>query len=293
MAAVATLLLLLAPAASQMSFEPPRPGRDKLPGQIEAWRPGMPVPPEALRLQASSSDLLLPTDSEAIVRDAKNYPFMVALATHPKADPEVVRMAVRRALLLRGPSTAFGDLRKRYKESPQLTRAEVHQELQLRMQQRHVWVTGIDVEPAAFGHDRSREVLEEIATRLRGGEAWQAVYDEYSRRFRRKDGRTYLGNFGSYVTPEVRDEKNGGLDLLVPAYHMGTLLKARDGDLLILAVQPGAYGFEFGHGPFLVLWQVHEVYSPDSEGSAGGRPSLSDQPHNKALHLTRDLASIM
>jgi hypothetical protein len=212
--------------------------------------------------------MLLTTDSEVIIREANNYDLLIALASHPSADPKVVEMALRRALLLKGPSATFGDLRREYASNPELVNLSVHQKILVRMRQRQVWVSGIDVEPAAFGDDRSQRVLQDIAARLRGGESWQAAYDEYSARYPRKDGGTYIGNFGSYVASEVRDEENGGLDLLVPAYHMGPLLEARAGDLLILTAKPGAYGFEIGHGPFLILWQVHEVYSPLAEPAA-------------------------
>jgi hypothetical protein len=135
------------------------------------------------------------------------------------------------------------------------------------MRRRNVWVRGLDVEPAAFrraglGEQQARLVLDEIARRLRSGEDWRGLHDEYSRRYRGKDGYTLVGDFASYVTSEGRDESEGGLEFRVPSYHLPSLLGARAGDVVILSVKSGAYGFSIGFGPFLLLWQVREIYEP-------------------------------
>jgi hypothetical protein len=211
--------------------------------------------------------LALPTDSDVVMREATNYPFLIALATDPKTETPVVDMAVDRALLLQGPTRVFADLSTRFRSAPGLLTSDVHQRVKAQMRRRNVWVRGMDVEPAAFrraglGEQQARLVLDEIAHKLRGGEDWSRLHDEYSRRYRGKDGYTLVGDFASYVTSEGRDEKNGGLELLVPSYHLPSLLSARTGDVVILPVKSGAYGFPMGFGPFLLLWQVLEVYEP-------------------------------
>jgi hypothetical protein len=248
-------------------MKPTRPARRRLARDIETWGAERPLPPEALRYVSSCGCMPLLTDSEVVIREASNYPFPVAPATHPKADPVVVDMAIDRALLLRGPTKVFADLSTRYRSAPSLLKSDVHQRVQARMRRRNVWVRGMDVEPAAFrragpGEQQARLALEEIARRLRSGEDWSKLHVEYSRRYRGKDGYTLVGDFASYVTSEGRDEQDGGLELLVPSYHLPRLLSARAGDVVILPVNSGAYGFPIGFGPFLLLWQVREVYEP-------------------------------
>jgi len=282
----AALALLPTGAAAQSTdsledcMKRTRPARKRLAREIDAWRPGQPLPPEALRYERFCGCNPLPTDSEVVTREANNYRFLVALATHAKTDPAVMDMAISRALLLRGPTKVFGDLSVRYRASPRLLKSEVHQRVQARLQRRNVWVRGIDVEPAAFRRagfteQQAQVVLEDIGRRLHKGEDWSKLYDEYSGRYRGKDGYTLVGDFSSYVTSEGRDEKSGGLELLVPSYHMPRLLGARAGDVVILPVKPGAFGFPIGFGPFLLLWQVREVYEPGAAVStATGAPGL-------------------
>ena len=248
-------------------MKPTRPARKRLARDIETWRAGEPLPPEALRHVPICGCMALPTDSDVVVREARNYPFLIALATHPKTEPPVVDMAINRALLLQGPTKVFADLSTRYRSVPSLLKSDVHQRVLARMRRRNVWVRGMDVEPAAFrraglGEQQARLVLEEIARRLRSGEDWSGLHDEYSRRYRGKDGYALVGDFASYVTSEGRDERDGGLELLVPSYHLPRLLAGRAGDVVILPVNSGAYGFPYGFGPFLLLWQVREVYEP-------------------------------
>lgn len=273
-ASIVALVLTASPVAAQLSAEsleecmkPTPPARFQLAREMGVWRPGQPIPAEALRFASSCGCLLLPTDSAVVMREATNYPFLIALAAHPKADPVVVGMAVDRALLLRGPTIVFADLAERYRSDPRLLELAAHKAIQARMQQRNVWVRGMDVEPAAFrragfGEQQAGIALMEVARRLRQGENWSSLYDEYSRRYRGKDGYTLVGDFSSYVTSEKRDEKNGGLELLVPSYHLPRLLRSKAGEVVILPVKSGAYGFSIGFGPFILLWQVLEVYAP-------------------------------
>jgi hypothetical protein len=262
-------------------MKPTRPARKHLAREISAWRPGQPLPTEAFRYVRTCGCMPLVTDSEVVVRETNNYPFLVALATHSRADPAVVEMAIDRALLLRGPTRVFADLSARYRSASTLLKSEVHQHAQARMQRKNVWVRGMDAEPAAFRRagfteQQATVAFEEIARRLRSGEDWSKLYDEYSRRYHGKDGYTLVGDFASYVTSEGRDEKNGGLELLVPTYHLPRLLGARAGDVLILPVKSGAYGFPEGFGPFLLLWQVREIYDPGISlpgRGAGRKPS--------------------
>jgi hypothetical protein len=270
-------------------MKPTRPARERLARDIETWVAGEPLPPEALRCVYSCGCLALPTDSDVVIREASNYPFLVALATHPKADTAVVAMAINRALLLRGPTKLFADLSTRFGPAPSLLNSDVHQRVQARMRRRNVWVRGMDVEPAAFRRAGFREqqaglALEEIARRLRSGEDWSKLHDEYSRRYRGKDGYTLVGDFASYVTSEGRDEKDGGHEWLVPSYHLPSLLGARAGDVVILPVNSGAYGFPVGFGPFLMLWQVREVYEPP-------HPSPSYNPSSSSGERVQMLAA--
>jgi hypothetical protein len=269
---VSGVLVAQAPESFEDCMKPTRPARKRLAREIEAWHSGQPLPAESLRYERFCGCNPLTTDSEVIIREANNYAFVLALATHAKAHPAVAEMAINRALLLRGPTQVFADLGARYRAAPGLLTSDVHKRAQARLRRRNVWVRGMDVEPAAFRRAGFREeqatfVLEEIARRLRGGEDWRKLYDEYSRRYRGKDGYTLLSDFSSYVTSEGRDEENAGLELLVPTYHLPQLLGAHAGDVLILPVKSGAYGFPIGFGPFLLLWQVREIYEPGQPSS--------------------------
>jgi hypothetical protein len=218
----------------------------------------------------------LETDSAVLLREATNYPFLVALATHPRADPAIVDLAVDRALLLCGPTRAFRDLSERYRTAPGLLDSRIHRSIWSRMQRRNVWVRGMDVQPSAFRRAGFSEwqaalALVEIAQRLRRGEEWTLLHDEVGGRYRRGEGCSLVGDFSSYVSSEERNEKEGGPELLVPSYHLPRLLRARAGDVVILPVKSGAYGLNVGFGRSLLLWQVLEVYEP-------GRDKAASQP---------------
>jgi hypothetical protein len=228
----------------------------------ETWRMGDAIPPRLLVFKDNADaweGMPVCGDSRAVIPYLGNYSFLLALATDPRADERVTDLAVERALLLRGPSTVFADLSAAYRRSPVLLQAAVHRSLRGRMRQRHVWVSGLEVQPKELGELRSPAVVAEIAARLRQGAQCADIREEYSQRFR-NDAGYWIELLGSLVVPEVRDEKQRHLDQLLPASHMRRLLAAHAGDVVIFARPRGAFGVRYG--PYKVLWQVHEVYTP-------------------------------
>jgi len=139
------------------------------------------------------------------LREADNYGFLIALASHPKADPLLMQMAISRALELRGPSAAYRDLARRYQSSRWLLSLKPHKIVRARTQMRNVWVSGVDSDPVDFGLDRSRQVLEEMAVRIRAGGKFQAILEEYSKRYPARAGGSHIGYYGVFVAPDTGD----------------------------------------------------------------------------------------
>jgi hypothetical protein len=266
----------LTPEALEECMKPTPAARHRLPRDIGAWRRGDPIPAEALRYVAFCGCMPLETDSIVVMREATNYPFLVALATDSRANPVVVDMAVARALTLAGPTRVFADLSARYRSDPHLGELRVHRSIQARMRRRNVWVRGMAIETldfrsAGYGEVQAGVAAMEIAQRLRHGADWKAIQDEYARRYHYQNGCPLVQDLGSFVTSEGRDEKNAGRELMVPSYHLPRLLRRRAGDVAIMTVRPTAFDYSTGH---LLLWQVLEVYEPgrhDVQGATSHR----------------------
>ena len=245
-------------------MKPIRPARYRLAREIRVWSPGKPIPTEALRFASSCACFASETDSAEILGDTTNYPFLIALATEPETDPAVVDLAVDRALLLHGPTRVFADLSARYRSNHYLRSLRVHKWIWARIQRRSVWVRGLEVQTkdfrrAGYAEEQAGISLMEIAQRVRRGMAWEKTQAEYGRRYHCSNGCPLVLDLGSYVTSEGRDEKNGGRELMVPAYHLPRLLRAKAGDVVIMTVRASASDYTTGR---LLLWQVLEVYSP-------------------------------
>lgn len=252
-------------------FGPSPPARDRLAGQMAAWRPGQPIPKEALAFARFDGCMPSPTDSEVVLREARNYPLLIALATQAKADQRVMDMAIERALELRGPSNVYRDLGRHYESMPWLASLKPHKVVLARRALRNVWLSGVDSEPMGFGLDRTRQVLEEMAARVRAGEKLDKLLEEYCARYPARTGGSHFGNYGVFVAPDTRDKEIAGRDIMVPSVNLPTLLDARAGDVLVLFAKDGV----LGGPPAWLLWQVHEVYVPPWEFASGSLENSS------------------
>jgi hypothetical protein len=237
----------------------------------EKWRVGDAIPPRLFFFKDSPENWwegqLDCDDSEAVIGGLGNYPFLLALATDPRAHECVVDLAVARALQLRGPTTVLADLSAAYRRSPVLLKTAAYWSLEGRMRQRYVWVSGLEVDPRVLGEPRSSELVAEIAARLREGAPCARTSEEYRQRFRTgRDSGPWIWYLGTFVVPDVRANKQWARYSPVPESHIWRLLGAVAGDVLVLTrtdrslrrTDRGRYVAE----PYTVLWQVHEVYVP-------------------------------
>ena len=272
---VCAAAIALARAASVFADENPVVAR------ANAWTHDQPIPTELLSFRDSDGCFPEPADTYVVFDGITNYDLLRAIILQ-RCDERVFECAVRRALLLVGPTRFFHDIREVYTATPQLLSHPRHRTVQARSALPHVLVDGLFIDDRDMPRDRADVVFARIAADLRAGVAFDAVqkkyWDAYEYAYTEtlSDGsnvtlrRTRVGNYGDFVVSE-RDHTARPFRLAdLPEQHVRPLLSGRTGNIIILRD-------EIGHRS--ILYRVRDAYS---------HPQDSPERPNHALQPTAD-----
>ena len=199
--------------------------------QANAWTQDQPVPPELLTFRDVEGCISDGTDSPAVFDDITNYDLLREIVSH-QCDEQVFECAVKRALLLVGPTRFFHDTEEMYSRMPHLLSQARHRGLKDRAAIPHVLVDGISIDDSDMSHDEADSVFAKIRSELRAGRPFDAVekkyYDAYEYAYTEtlSDGamvvlhRTRVGNYGDFVVSEADHTARPLRSADLPAPHV-------------------------------------------------------------------------
>jgi hypothetical protein len=226
--------------------------------QANAWTHDQPIPAELLAFRDSDGCLPEPTDTYIVFDGITNYDLLRAIILQ-RGDERVFGCAVKRALLLVGPTRFFHDIRQVYAAMPRLLSQPGRSALP------HVLVDGLFIDDRDMPPDDADAVFARIAADLRAGVAFDAVqkkyWDAYEYAYTEtlSDGskvtlhRTRVGNYGDFVISERDHTARPFRSADLPEQHVRPLLSGRTGDIIILRD-------ETEHRS--ILYRVRDAYSP-------------------------------
>ncbi|MBI4952825.1 MAG: hypothetical protein HY908_12390 [Myxococcales bacterium] len=233
-----------------------------------AWRPGDGLPAELLAYRPRTACLHLPSDSAVVIGGIDNVPLLVALATAAGAPEPVVELCLEQALRVAGPDRVYAELARAYRERPELAAEPVHQAAQARAREPHAWVEALYVRASDLPEPEARALLAALGARLEAGEPLSRVYREAlgrERGLRAPDAgteRAVIGNLGDFVVSPSKRDAAPYRYAEVPEEHLGALLAAPPGAVLVLAER--GRGSTAPGGDRIVLYRVREHYAPGS-----------------------------
>ena len=232
--------------------------------QANAWTHDQPIPVELLAFRDSDGCFPEPTDTYIVFDGITNYDLLRAIILQ-RGDERVFECAVKRALLLVGPTRFFHDIREVYAAMPQLLSQPRHRAVHARSTLAHVLVDGLFIDDGDMPRDGADAVFARIAADLRAGVAFDAVqkkyWDAYEYAYTEilSDGskvtlhRTRVGNYGDFVISERDHSARPFRSADLPEQHVRPLLSGRTGDIIILRD-------ETEHRS--ILYRVRDAYSP-------------------------------
>ena len=238
--------------------------------QANAWTPDQPIPAELLIFRDQEDCISDGTDSLALFSDIANYDLLRAIISHP-CDEQVFECAVKRALLLVGPTRFFHDLKETYATMPELLAQARHRTLRDRAEFPHVLVDAVSIRDRDMSHTEAEGVFANIAADLRGGGTFEAVRKKYQDAYEYAETETLsdgfvvvmhptrVGNYGDFVVSEADHTARPLRSADLPAPHVRPLLRGRSGDIIILRD-------ESEHRS--ILYQVRDAYTPGDSNKA-------------------------
>jgi hypothetical protein len=249
--------------------------RPAIVSQVSDWVAGDPVPVGLLRFRESGG-LLASSDTVAVMRDIESVPLLLALLASPAADDHVLGLAIERLFLLTGPVRTFRELAALVARDPEQGQRRPLSAALHRAKYAHVWAEGVFVREDDMTREAGLALLTRVREQLELGRPMALVYRVISREeaYRPATGphrgqwRTRLGNFGNYVLgpPEAGPPIDRGA--LVPAAHLELLLASTPGSIVVADHEVEKER---------MLYQVHELYTPDSRAA------------QQDMNVTRDL----
>ncbi len=229
-----------------------------------AWAPDQPIPAELLAFRESGDCLALETDTTVVFSEISNYDLLRRIISQP-CDDRLFACALKRALLLVGPTRFFHDLKETYAAMPQLLTQPRHRSLQNRAGTTNVLVDSVFIDDQNMSRAEAEGVFANIAADLRAGAAFETVqkkyYDAYEYAYTEalNDGatvllhRTRVGDYGDFVVSEAENTARPLRLTDLPAQHVRPLLSGRTGDIIILRD-------ETEHRT--ILYRIRDAYSP-------------------------------
>jgi hypothetical protein len=259
-----SVLLVYAAAIACTIAAADRAEENPLVAKANAWTQDQPIPPELLTFRDVEGCISDGTDSPAVFDDITNYDLLRAIVAH-QCDEQVFECAVKRALLLVGPTRFFHDTEEMYSRMPHLLSQPRHRGLKDRAAIPHVLVDGISIDDSDMSQDQADSVFAKIRSELRAGRPFDAVekkyYDAYEYAYTEilsDDAmvvlhRTRVGNYGDFVVSEAEHTARPLRLADLPAEHVRPLLSGRTGDVIVLRD-------EREHRS--ILYHVRDAYSP-------------------------------
>lgn len=246
--------------------------------KANAWKTKQPIPAELLAFRDLEYCVSDGTDSTAVFSDITNYPLLRAIISHP-CDAQVFDCAVKRALLLVGPTRFFRDLTETYARMPELLSEPRHQTLQKRAGLPHVHVDGVFIDDHDMSRGKAAGVFANIAAELRAGGAFEIIRRKYQDAYNYpytesfSDGktvvlhRTRVGYYGDFVVSEAEHTARPLRSADLPDEHVRPLLAGRVGEIIILRDEAEHWS---------ILYRIREAYSPPDSAPANERASQAD-----------------
>lgn len=202
----------------------------------------------------------LATDSRQMFDNIDRYPILRAVLLDPRSDPQVLELAIERALLVAGPTRVFGDVKRDAADHPTLFSRGLRRQLLQRANEPHVWVDeSAFIEQSDMPRADARRVFDQMITRVREGADFDDVYVQTWREHQYVDDTmvlTRVGNYGNFVLSQGKPDAKPYRWLEVPQDHVTRLLATEPGDMVMLQD-------DREDDPSLILYHVREVYRPE------------------------------